>query len=393
MRTGSPGFVGCRLREAREVRQLTGIGLAELVGSTSSAISSYEKGHSTPSPAMLDRLCSSLNFKHEFFFRPEEDREWGTIFERSKAAITKSARKRAEHRLTWLADTLRYLEQFVKLPPANIPTMPTSKGWLALSDEDIEEIATAAREHWKLGSGPISNMTLLAENHGTIVSQMEMGTTTLDAFSTWDDAGRRPYIVLGDDGQSAFRTRFNVGHELGHLILHRDVTPRELDSKQYFKAVEAQADRFASAFLTPAETFSMDVTRPTLDVFRVLKTKWRTSVKMMVHRAADLDIIDKDDARRLYISYNRRGWSRLEPFDDTEPTEQPRLVKRAFEAVVENAVIERSQVAAALPFNREDIEHLANLPAGYLKELQEESDVWQFLDDLTVGFPDYPPNE
>ncbi len=130
-----------------------------------------------------------------------------------------------------------------------------------------------------------------------------------------------------------------------------------------------------------------------MDVFRVLKTKWRTSVKMMVHRAADLDIIDKDDARRLYISYNRRGWSKLEPFDDTEPTEQPRLVKRAFEAVVENAVIERSQVAAALPFNREDVEHLANLPAGYLNELQEESDVWQFLDDLTVGFPDYPPNE
>ena len=387
MRTGSPGFVGCRLREAREVRQLTAIGLAELVGSTSSAISSYEKGHTTPSPAMLDQLSSFLNFKHEFFFRPEEEREWRTIFERSKAAITKSARKRAQHRLTWLADTLGYLEQFVKLPPSNIPTVPMSGGWLALSDEDIEEIARTARKHWKLGDGPISNMTLLAENQGTIVAQMEMGTTKLDAFSTWDDADRRPYIVLGNDGQSAFRTRFNVGHELGHLILHRDVTPKEFDSKQYFKEVEAQADRFASAFLTPAETFSVDVARPTLDVFRVLKTKWRTSIKMMVHRAADLHIIDKDDARRLYISYNRRGWNRLEPFDDTEPTEQPRLVRRAFEAVVDHAVIERSQVAAALPFNREDVEQLANLPAGYLKGPHDESDVWQFLDDLTAGFP------
>ena len=336
---------------------------------------------------MLDQLSSFLNFKHEFFFRPEEEREWGTIFERSKAAITKSARKRAQHRLTWLADTLRYLEQFVKLPPSNIPAMPMPGGWLALSDEDIEEIARAARKHWKLGDGPISNMTLLAENQGTIVANMEMGTTKLDAFSTWDDADRRPYIVLGNDGQSAFRTRFNVGHELGHLILHRGVTPKEFDSKQYFKAVEAQADRFASAFLTPAETFSVDVARPTLDVFRVLKTKWRTSIKMMVHRAADLDIIDKDDARRLYISYNRRGWNRLEPFDDTEPTEQPRLVRRAFEAVVDHAVIERSQVAAALPFNREDVEQLANLPAGYLKGPHEESDVWQFLDDLTAGFP------
>ncbi len=388
MRTGSPGFVGSRLREAREVRQWTAIVLAELVGSTTSAISSYEKGHTTPGPAMLDRLSSSLNFKHEFFFRSEGDQEWGTIFERSKAATTKSARKRAQHRLTWLADTLRYLEQFVRLPPANIPTVPTSKGWFALSDEDIEEIATTARSHWKLGDGPISNMTLLAENQGTVVVQMEMGTTKLDAFSTWADEGRRPYIVLGDDGQSAFRTRFNVGHELGHLILHRDVTPRDFDSNQYFKVVEAQADRFASAFLTPAATFSVDVTKPTLDVFRILKTKWRTSVKMMVHRATDLDIIDKEEARRLYISYNRRGWNRLEPFDDTEPTEQPRLVKRAFEAVVEHAVIERSQVAAALPFNREDVEQLANLPEGYLKEPHEEPDVWEFLDNLTAGFPD-----
>ena len=109
---------------------------------------------------------------------------------------------------------------------------------------------------------------------------------------------------------------------------------------------------------------------------------------MMVHRAADLDIIDKEEARRLYISYNRRGWNRLEPFDDIEPTEEPRLVKRAFEAVVENAVIERSQIAAALPFNREDVEQLANLPEGYLIASSDESDVWEFLDDLTAGFPD-----
>jgi Zn-dependent peptidase ImmA (M78 family)/transcriptional regulator with XRE-family HTH domain len=388
MRTGSPGFVGSRLREAREVRQLTAIVLAELIGSTSSAISSYEKGHITPGPQVLDRISASLNFKHEFFFRPEEAGGWGPIFERSRTATTKSARKRAQHRLTWVSKTLQYLEQFVKLPSADIPPVGTPSGWFSLSDEDIEEMATATRRHWKLGDGPISNMTLLVENHGTVVVQMEMGTTKLDAFSAWEGCAMRPYIVLGDDGQSAFRTRFNVGHELGHLILHRNVSPKEFDSGQYFKEIEAQADRFASAFLTPAPTFSVDVTRPTLDVFRNLKNKWRTSVKMMVHRAADLDIIDREEARRLYISYNRRGWNRMEPFDHIEPTEEPRLIKRAFEAVVENAVIERSQIAVALPFNREDVEQLANLPEGYLMEPSDESDVWGFLDDLTAGFPE-----
>ena len=387
MRTGSPGFVGSRLKEAREARQLTAIVLAELIGSTSSAISSYEKGHTTPSPKMLDRLSGSLNFKHEFFFRPDEARSWGTVFERSRAATTKSARRRAQHRLGWVSETLQYLEQFIKLPVVDIPPMATSKDWLSLADEDIEELATATRRHWKLGDGPISNMTLLAENHGTIVVRMEMGTTKLDAFSTWDGRAGRPYVVLGNDGQSAFRTRFNVGHELGHLILHRDVSSKQFDSKHYFKAIEEQADRFASAFLAPAPTFSADVTRPTLDVFRNLKKKWRTSVKMMVHRASDLDIIDQEEARRLYISYNRRGWNRLEPFDDVEPTEEPRLVKRAFEAIVNKAAIERSQIAAALPFNPGDVEQLANLPGGYLTEPSDESDVWGFLDDLTSGFP------
>jgi Zn-dependent peptidase ImmA (M78 family)/transcriptional regulator with XRE-family HTH domain len=390
MRSGSPGFVGQRLREAREARQMTAIVLAELSGITSSAISSYEKGHTTPSPGVFDRLCSSLNFKPAFFFRPMEDANWNmdrTVFERSRAATTKMARMRARHRLTWLYETLQYLGQFARLPDADIPMIDHRGGWRSMSDEAIEETAKATRRHWRLGDGPISNMTLLAENHGVVVANMEMGTPKLDAFSTWDDAGDRPYMVLGTDGQSAFRSRFNVAHELGHLILHRNVIASEFDSMTHFKEIEEQADRFASAFLTPASAFSSDLTKPTLEVFRILKPKWRASVKMMIHRAQDINIIDKDEARRLYISYNRRGWNAVEPFDEDEPLEEPRLVRRVFEALEANDVIERSQLAAALPFNPEDIEQLANLPTGYLTERSEQPDVWQFIEELTSEFP------
>ena len=140
---------------------------------------------------------------------------------------------------------------------------------------------------------------------------------------------------------------------------------------------------FMPSHMTPAATFSSDLTRPTLEVFRALNTKWRTSVKMMIHRAQDLNIIDKDESRQLYINYNRRGWNTFEPFDEAEPFEEPRLVKRVFEAL-----IERSQLAAALPFKREDVERLANLLGGYLAEPDEQSDVWQFIEDLTAEFPE-----
>ena len=149
-----------------------------------------------------------------------------------------------------------------------------------------------------------------------MVTVIDMNANDLDAFSTWDSADNRPYIVLGSDTQSPFRTRFNVCHELGHLILHKTCDRRQsLMTGRFFKLIETQADRFAAAFLAPATTFSPDVISPSLDVFRILKPKWRTSIKMMIHRARELDIIDRDEARRLYINYNRRGWNREEPLD------------------------------------------------------------------------------
>ena len=70
MPVGSPGFVGNRLREAREARQMTAATLAELIGVTPAGISVYERGHNTPSPDVLNRIAKALRFKTAFFFRP-----------------------------------------------------------------------------------------------------------------------------------------------------------------------------------------------------------------------------------------------------------------------------------------------------------------------------------
>ena len=366
MPTSSPGFVSSRLREAREVRQLTAVSLAELVDVTPATVSAYENGHWTPSPEVLAKIIETLNFRTEFFFRPATrlDDTRQTIFERSRSSTTKSTRRRAQHQRTWLREILQYLDQFVTLPAPNFP--PDGLDWYRLDGEAIEESARRTRRHWNLADGPISNVTLLAEKNGIIVTMVPMNASDLDAFSTLDHVDQRPYIVLGTDIPSPFRTRFNVCHELGHLVLHRKVTPLEFNDQKYFKKIESQAARFAAAFLTPASTFSSDITAPTLDVFRTLKPRWRTSIKMMIYRAQELNIIDREEARRLYINYNRRGWNRGEPLDRESEVEKPRLVRRAFEAIVENNVLERSQIVAALPFNREDIEQLASLPHGYL---------------------------
>ena len=372
MRVGTPGFVGMRLREARESRQMTGTALAELVGVSTGGISAYERGHTSPSPEVMDRICKALNFKMAFFTRPLDSEGLAgveqTVFERSRMSATKSTRRRARHHRTWLREIVKYLSRLVRLPEPNIPKFRYISDWLAISDEDIESSARDTRRQWKLGDGPISNVTLLAERNGVIMTMMAMNARNLDAFSTWDDVDGRPYIVLGSDTQSAFRTRFNVCHELGHLILHSEISPSEFQDQSNFKVIESQANRFAAAFLTPATSFSPDVAMPSLEVFRSLKHRWLVSIKMMIHRAHELDIVDREEARRLYINYNRRRWNQSEPLDEDYPLEEPRLVRRAFEAVIDKTVIERSQIKTELPFNPDDIENLACLPYGYLDD-------------------------
>ena len=368
MPEGSPGFVGGRLREARESRQITAVALAEIVGITPASISAYEKGYYTPSPEVFERITSILQFKPAFFLRPTEDEESSAIFERSRSSATKSTRMRARHHRVWLREIVGYLAQFVSLPKPNVPSIATQTYWRGMSDSQIETCARDTRREWGLGDGPISNVTLLAENKGIVVTLIEMKDKDLDAFSVWDQVDNRPYIALGNDEQSAFRTRFNVCHELGHLVLHKNVSAPELSDPKQFKSIELQADRFAAAFLTPATTFSAEIVSPRLDLFRMLKLRWRTSIKMMIHRAHELDIINQEEARRLYINYNRRGWNLREPSDEDVKTEEPRLVRKAFEFVIDNGLVFRPQIATHLPFNIADIEQLANLPHGYLDE-------------------------
>ena len=375
MKLGTPGFVGPRLREAREGRGLTAMSLAELLGITRSAISYYEKGTTSPQPDVMERIATTLNLKPEFFLRPITTTAGNVIFERSMASATKGIRLRARRRHEWVTEIVHFLCQYVLFPQVNFPSIGIGERWRSMHTSEIEEIETDVRRFWNLGDGPISNVTLLLENNGAIVTRTEMGADNLDAFSTWALRDKLPYIVLGTDKGSAVRSRYDVAHELGHLVLHDGVDQARLAHTVDFKLIEDQAHRFAGAFLTPATTFAKDLLIPTLDAFRALKSKWLVSIKMMIHRTHDLGIIHNDQARKMYISYNRRyGAAGIEPMDDRLQPEEPRLLRRAFETIVDGKILERSQIVAELPFNRVDVEDLAGLPYGYLDD--ESPYVW-----------------
>jgi Zn-dependent peptidase ImmA (M78 family)/DNA-binding XRE family transcriptional regulator len=368
VKTGTAGFVGSRLREGREIRGLTAGALAEIVGVTRAAISQYELGLGSPRPEIMRRISQALNLPDRFFLRSSETSELTRVFYRSLASATKGARTRARHKLNWIErELLPLVEESVELPEVTLPLLRLPRDSSTIPVEEVDDLAAEVRSAWGLRDRPISNMTWLLENHGVFVAQLDLEAETLDSLASW--LGQRPAILVNVARCSAARQRFDLAHELGHLLLHSNVLSAALADTRVHKAMEEQANRFAGAFLLPASSFAAEVYTPSLEAFRLLKSKWGASIGAMISRCGQLGILNPDEITTLWKAYSRRGWRRLEPLDEETRLEEPVLAREAIELLVDHGVLSKAELLDRLPFAASDIEDLASLPPGYLRDV------------------------
>jgi Zn-dependent peptidase ImmA (M78 family) len=166
-------------------------------------------------------------------------------------------------------------------------------------------------------------------------------------------AAQRPVVFLSTEKGSASRRRFNAAHELGHLLMHVDVSPGDPE-------LERQADAFASAFLLPRATFGAECPRRlSWPHLRDLKRRWKVSLAAMVRRAYDLGVFSEATYRRGYMQLNKRGWREVEP---EEPTmEHPRMLQDVI-ALLERLGYPRVQIAERVHLHLADLEALLALP-------------------------------
>jgi Zn-dependent peptidase ImmA (M78 family) len=340
--------------------------LAEIIDVWPSAVSQYERGELTPSPEKTRQISVCLNLPIQFFLRPPIDQGNGPSFFRSMSSATKAARTRAERRCEWLQEIALTLQEYLRFPAVDFPKFDLPSDLSRVTDAMIEEAATNLRRHWGLGNGPIDNLTLLLENKGAIVARHTLDSEKLDAFSRWAKADDRPYVIFGADKACAARSKADGGHEAAHLVLHHNIDRTRLNKTSDFSLMEKQANRFAGAFLLPAETFLADLRDVTLDSLLMLKPRWGVSVGLMLHRAADLGAITESHAQRLWINLSRRRWRKKEPLDDKIPVEQPRLMKRSVSLLLDRGGFTRDELLAAIPWMPREIEELACLDEGTL---------------------------
>lgn len=337
---------------------LWGGGGADDLGITKSAVAQYESGQISPSGEMMGIIVAITEQPPAFFTPPSTVHESGTPFWRSLKRMETHNRRRIRRRLTWAREIVSYLDRFIDLPTPNIPSFDFD--YECAEDYQIEEIADGLRDAWGLGRGPIDDLVSVLEVNGISVIEEVVGCADMDAVSWW--IGGRPMILLAEEDRLGPRKNFNLAHELGHLVLHSLV---ELDAKNLDR-VEKQANRFASAFLMPQESFGSEIIGTSLDYLISLKLRWNVAVAAIGYRAKDLGILSKHQYGYLLRQMNARGIRKKEPYDDEISTSRPVLISHAMKMLVEHGVQTKGQITSEISINPKDIEAICDLPNGYL---------------------------
>jgi Zn-dependent peptidase ImmA (M78 family) len=328
-------MIGERIKIARRRAGLSLRELAEKVGVSAQAISKYERGLDVPSSAVLIKLVNGLGVSIEYLLRPVSVSLSQPNYRCASSKLKAKEKEKVQAQVQdWLERYLLIEELVSAQREFHFPEIPRQ----VPHPEDVENIALALRESWKLGLAPIDHLVEVLEDQGIKVGMVE-GVSYFDSLMLWANENI-PIIVVKEDIPGD-RQRFNIAHELGHLILE---IPPEWDEKQ----IENAAFRFAGAFLVPQPTvlqeLGMNRQRLDLDELYLLKHKYGISMQAWIYRAKDLGILPEAKAQELFKEFRAKGWHLKEPSNPYPPEKLDRLERLVRRAMAEELI---SNVRAA----------------------------------------------
>ncbi len=351
-----------QLQSARKAKAWTMTRLADEVNLTRQAISQYEKGDANPSPEKLRDIASKLEQPLQYFTWNKKVEKQSPATFRSLASSAGRAREQAEVWIGIFATVVSVMQENVNLPKVSIPSFEIPD-FTRLSYTDIDYMAIEARKFFGLGNGPISNLTLLLENHGILISFKKLNKN-LSGLSQWYDG--RPFILV-DRIKSASRTRFSIAHELGHILLHQQLSSdSEILDKKIFKQIEDQANYFASSFMLPESALSNEVYGIDWESMVALKERWKMSIGAMAMRLNQVRIISDSQKIRIFRELSSRNARIHEPLDSSIRQDEPRLVRKVAELLDSEKVLTTSNIPDAMPINVDLMAELTQIPKEQL---------------------------
>ena len=353
-------MIGHRLKAARFAAGLTLRDLSARINNrvTAQAISKYEHDETMPSSGVLIALATALDVPVDYLASDREMALEAIEFRRKKLTGSREV-ARIEATVMHLMERYLTVEELLGLPSVAWDK-PRAAPWPVLHDvTETEHAAQGLRDHWGLGAVPISNLVRLSEDRGIKVVSTELKSVDGLTANVRRGDGITASVIVVNGGHWGERQRFTIAHELGHMVL-------DVDSKV---DNEAAANRFAGAFLMPADTLRAEIGKcrssVSWDELLELKRMFGVSLQAIAHRCKELGIFSNGLFRQLFAEFRRKGW-RSPPY--REPLamagEKPRRFERlCFRAVVEGAISE-AKAAELLGHSVHELNRRLDAPPG-----------------------------
>ena len=320
-------FQGGQLKSARLLRGLTVTALANETGISKQSISLYENNENKPDYERGYKLAAALQVPYEFFLQKDAcPTQTAATYFRSLASTSKLSRTSQSIKLEYIAKIYEALLNYIDFPALNLPNVEFIGSENDFDEEEnhrtlieLEQIAANVRTLWELGDGPIDDLQYALESNGIVVTGFDASENKIDAFSQRiiTSTGEVCFVALNQGEKPEGRIRFDMAHELAHILIHPWSEDLDCISKEEFKQRETQANIFAGAFLLPRESFSKDImAHPTdLKYYQWLKKKWKVSIQAMIYRSHQLKIISSNQYQYMMRQISKNGWRHSEPGD------------------------------------------------------------------------------
>jgi transcriptional regulator len=366
-------FNGDILKQLRLLYGMTRKELATKLDITEQAVWQFEKNETSPKASVKQKMANLFGVRSDYFFQMNSisNFDMTSVAFRNEAENTRKATDIQEAYLNTLDRLVIYLESMVTIPNQKIIDLVDI---ISQKDQDtvsLEEIALFAKRFLEV-SNDNSDLLYQLEKSGIYIFERNMANNE-DAYSIWSNTNK-PFIILGI-GKTAVRRNFDLAHELGHLLLHRNIDFSTL-SKDEFLEKESEANNFASCFLLPKEEFCKDMTSlvgkrvSNPDNYIDLKRKYSVSIQALEYRAFKLGLVSPSQHGYFYRLIRKNNYKTFERLDDEIIVRRPSKVRSMLNTIL-SKLLTVDSMFNALKVNERFLSHLLTIQPQFFDKYKK----------------------
>ena len=366
-------FLGKKLTYARNRMGLSMQDIADIIFVKRQYVHKIETGKESKSfsDEQLDVIAERLGVDVQYFYQESRTLISNDRLHFRSVSIPNYIRDRAKIYAEDFASVCIFVKNYIEPLGFEFPSFSLDEKCISesvtptlLHKLEIEKIAHDVRDILGLELGPVSNMVRVLETSGIIICTAPEISKKVDAFCNDDILP----IVVRNDHKSPARCRFDLAHELGHLIMHKGLNNDVVENQM----LEKQANHFASCLLLPKGTFLAEFPqfsgkRIPWDKLLEMKQRWKVSIAALVMRAHDLELINDATRQKAFKYISHRGWRTCEQGDHPEhpeyfELEQPELISNAIQLIMNTHKDFLPKMKAELKLNNQLIRNIIGMP-------------------------------